>query len=104
MFLYANDDALYVSEKETNRIQEKLGEELVKVKDWSENKLLHLGKTESIYFGSKFNLHKVDDLALKVDEYVLANRASVELSALCFFLFLYVTFYIPVSEYLFICN
>lgn len=88
MFLYAND-ALYVSEKETNRIQEKLGEELVKVKDWSENKLLlHLGKTESIHFGSKFNLHKVDDLALKVDGYVLANRASVELSALCFFLFL----------------
>lgn len=54
MFLYADDAALLFSDKETNRIQEKLGE-LDKVKDWlSENKLLlHLGKTETILCGSK---------------------------------------------------
>ncbi len=69
MFLYADDDALLASGKETNKIQEKLGEELVKVKDWlSENKLLlHLGKTESIIFGSKYKLSKEDDLVIKVD-------------------------------------
>lgn len=74
IFLYTDG----VPEKETNRIQEKLGEELVKVKEWpSKNKLLlHIGKTESYLFESKFNLCKVDDLAFKVDGYVLANRTS----------------------------
>ncbi len=46
MFLYANDAALLASGKDANTIQEKLDEEMVKVKDWlAENKLLvHLGK------------------------------------------------------------
>lgn len=47
------------------------------MKDWLyENKLL-LGKTESALFGNKFNLWKVDDLTVKVDDYVLVNRTSV---------------------------
>ncbi len=79
MFLYADDAALLASGKETNKIQEKLGEELVKVKDWlSENKLLlHLGKTECILFGSKYKLSKEDDLVVKVDGYELTNKTLV---------------------------
>ncbi len=49
------------------------------MKDWlSENKLLlHLGKTESILFGSKYKLSREDDLVIKVDGYELTNKTSV---------------------------
>ncbi len=52
---------------------------MVKVNDWlAENKLLlHLGKTESIMFGSKYKLSKEDDLVIKVDGYELTNKTSV---------------------------
>ncbi len=46
LFLYADDSALLISDKDVGRIQVNLGKELCKVRDWlSENKLmLHLGK------------------------------------------------------------
>ncbi len=67
------------SGKDANTIQEKLGEEMVKVKDWQvENTLLlYLGKTESIIFGSKYKLSKEDDLVIKVDGYELTNKTLV---------------------------
>ncbi len=79
MLLYANDAALFAFGKDANKIQEKIGEEMVKVKDWlAENKLLlHLGKTESILFGSKYKLSKEDDLVIKVDGYELTNKTLV---------------------------
>ncbi len=59
LFLYA---ALLNSDKVVGRIQVNLG----KVRDWlSENKrMLHLGKTESILFGSKKNLNKVSKMSV----------------------------------------
>ncbi len=56
-----------------------LGKELCKVRDWiSENKLmLHLGKTESILFGSKQNLNKVSKLSVKVGDCLISYRTSV---------------------------
>ncbi len=79
MLLYANDAALFAFGKDANTIQEKLGEEMVKLKDWlAENMLLlRLGKTESILFGSKYKLSREDDLVIKVDGYELTNKTSV---------------------------
>ena len=58
LMLYADDSALLVSGKEVVEIEEKLKSELESVSEWlCENKLsLHLGKTESILFGTKHNL------------------------------------------------
>lgn len=78
MFLY---DAGYLlaADMEAERIQEKLGEDLVKVKEWLTEKklLLHLGKSESILLGSNYKLHNAKDLSVKVNSYVIANRTSV---------------------------
>ncbi len=48
LFVYADDSALFISDKDVGRIQVNLGKELCKVRDWlSENKLmLHLGKID----------------------------------------------------------
>ncbi len=79
LFLYADDSALLISDKDVGRIQENLGKELCKVRDWlSENKLmLHLGKTESILFGSKQNLNKVSKLSVRVGDCLISNQTSV---------------------------
>ncbi len=75
-FLYADDSALLISDKDDGRIQVNSGKELCKVRDWlSENKLvLHLGKTESILFGSK---NKVSKLSVKVGDCLISNITSV---------------------------
>ena len=54
LILYADDSALLVSGKDVEVIQETLGKELCALSSWLvDNKLsLHLGKTESILFGS----------------------------------------------------
>ncbi len=79
LFLYADDSALFISDKDVGRIQVNLSKELCKVRDWlSENKLmLHLGKTESILFGSKQNLNKVSKLSVRVGDCLISNRTSV---------------------------
>jgi len=55
LMLYVDDSALLVSGKDVNRIEAILSNELQNVSNWLvDNKLsLHLGKTESILFGSK---------------------------------------------------
>ncbi len=75
-FLYADDSALLISDKDVGRIQMNSSKKLYKVRDWlSENKLmLHLGKTESIFFGSKLNLNKVSKLSVKVGDCLISNR------------------------------
>lgn len=67
LFLYADDSALLVLDKDVSRIQVNLGEELCMVRDWlSEIKLLlHLGKMESILSGSKNHLNKVSKISIK---------------------------------------
>ena len=54
LMLYADDSALLVSGKDVNTIQSTLSRELESLNDWlCDNRLsLHLGKTESILFGS----------------------------------------------------
>ena len=54
LLLYADDSALLVSGKDVKVIEQTLSRELESVRDWLiDNKLsLHLGKTESILFGS----------------------------------------------------
>ncbi len=39
--------------------------------------MLHLGKTESILFGSKQNLNKVSKLSVRVGDCLISNRTSV---------------------------
>lgn len=58
--LYADDTALIVSGNSTEVIQDTLSSELESIREWLiDNKLsLHLGKTESILFGSKRKLLK----------------------------------------------
>ncbi len=75
LFLYADDSVLLISDKNVGRIQVNSGKEICKVRDWlSEYKLmLHLGKTESILFGSRLNLNKVS----KVGDCLISNRISV---------------------------
>ena len=60
LLLYVDDSALLVSGKDVNRIEAILSNELQNVSNWLvDNKLsLHLGKTESILFGSKIKLCK----------------------------------------------
>jgi hypothetical protein len=64
LLLYADDSALMVSHSDANIIQERLSTELTSVSDWLvDNKLsLHLGKTESILFGTKHKLKKHSEL------------------------------------------
>ena len=67
LLLYADDSALMVSHRDVEVIQGRLGLELEAVNDWLiDNKLsLHLGKTESILFGSKRKLAKHSELNIK---------------------------------------
>lgn len=55
LFLYADDSAILVSGKDPNIVSQILSSELDSVNKWLiDNKLsLHLGKTESILFGTK---------------------------------------------------
>ena len=65
--VYADDSALLVSGKNTQLIQESLSSELEAAREWLvNNKLsLHLGKTESILFGSKRKLHTCSSIQVK---------------------------------------
>ena len=55
LLLYADDSAILVTGKYRLQIEQELSKELQSVSEWLvDNKLsLHLGKTESILFGSK---------------------------------------------------
>ena len=63
LMLYADDSAILYSHKDPRVISERLGQELEPCSKWLvDNKLsLHLGKTESILFGSKRKLKKIKD-------------------------------------------
>ncbi|KAJ4944973.1 hypothetical protein JOQ06_013512 [Pogonophryne albipinna] len=57
LFLFADDSALLVSDRNKLQVEKTLSSELGRICTWlADNKLsLHLGKTESILFGSKTN-------------------------------------------------
>jgi hypothetical protein len=66
LLLYADDSALMVSNKDPKYIEKSLSAELSSISEWlADNKLsLHLGKTESILFGSKHKLKKCNQLKI----------------------------------------
>ena len=66
LMLYADDSALLVSGKNPNVIAQTLSEELESCRNWLiNNKLsLHLGKTESILFGTQNKLKTVNNFQI----------------------------------------
>ncbi|CAL4179460.1 unnamed protein product [Meganyctiphanes norvegica] len=68
LFLYADDSALIVSRSDPQAIASLFSKELESCRKWlMDNKLsLHLGKTESILFGPKKKLNKVEFLRSNV--------------------------------------
>ena len=65
--LYADDSILLVGGENVQQIENRLENEMTKISEWLEsNKLsLHLGKTESILFSSKYNLKKESEMKIK---------------------------------------
>ena len=63
------------------QVEEALGSEVTKIRIWlTDNKLsLHLGKTESILFGTRHSLSgiNVDDFKVKVDDTVISSKEEI---------------------------
>jgi ribonuclease P/MRP protein subunit RPP40 len=80
LLLYADDSALLVSGKDISYIESVLSEELQNVSNWLvDNKLsLHLGKTESILFGSKSKLSKASELNVECNGTIIQAKPSVK--------------------------
>ena len=80
LLLYADDSALIVSGSDPQSIADKLSEELESCRKWlMDNKLsLHLGKTESILFGSKKKLRKVESFEVRCGEEIIKHVKSVK--------------------------
>ena len=80
LFLYADDSALVVSGKCVQDIESTLCQELSNVSEWLEsNKLsLHLGKTESILFGSKKRLSNVNKMNIVCKGNEIVAKESVK--------------------------
>ena len=78
--LYANDSALILSGKCASSIANQLSGELYECKRWLiDNKLsLHLGKTESILFGSKGKLKRSTDFTVQCDDTAVKRVQSVK--------------------------
>ena len=73
LLLYADDSALLISGKNINLIQVQLSSQLASLSDWLvDNKLsLHLGKIESILFGSKHRLRKCSSLNVSCSPHII---------------------------------
>ena len=80
LLLYADDSALIVSGSNPQLIADTLSKELESCKQWlMDNKLsLHLGKTESILFGSKRKLKKVESFNVKCGNESIKHVNSVK--------------------------
>jgi len=74
LLLYANDSALIVPGNNTKEIQQELSNELESIRECLiDNKLsLYLGKTQSILFASKGNLHKINSIQVQFTGSVLS--------------------------------
>ena len=75
--LYADDSALIASGKSARELSEFLSLELESCRKWMiDNELsLHVGKTETIIFGSSKRLNGVDEFSIKCDDTVV-NRVD----------------------------
>jgi len=78
--LYADDSMLLVSGNNVKEIETTLETEMKNISKWLEsNKLsLHLGKTESILFGSKSKLKKMSKLNISCNDVQLESKSSVK--------------------------
>ena len=81
LFLFADDSALLISGENRMQVEQALSSELTKIRTWlTDNKLsLHLGKTESILFGSNHSLRKVNknDFKVRVDDIVISSKEEI---------------------------
>ena len=80
LLLYADDSALFTSHKDPKVISDVLSRELESCRQWLiDNKLsLHLGKTESILFGSQHKLSRVDKFEVSCDGKIINPTNSVK--------------------------
>jgi hypothetical protein len=80
LLLYADDSVLVTSSKNIEQINNILSSQLKSVQDWLvKNKLsLHLGKTQSIVFGSKQKLNVESRLKVECDGSVVRSECSVK--------------------------
>lgn len=80
LLLYADDSALMVSHRSVDVIQERLSVELEGVNNWLiGNKLsLHLGKTESILFGTKHKLARHSELNIKCGQSLITPKSEIK--------------------------
>ena len=80
LLLYADDSALMVPGLDPESIAEILSNELKSCRQWLiDNKLsLHLGKTESILFGTKFKLDRVNSFEVKCNNEIINNVKNVK--------------------------
>jgi len=80
LLLYADDSALMVPGLDPESIAEILSNELKSCRQWLiDNKLsLHLGKTESILFGTKSKLDRVNSFEVKCNNEIINNVKNVK--------------------------
>ena len=79
LLLYADDSAFLVSGKDVSEVERTFSMELGAVSEWlCENRLSHhLGKTQSILFGSKKRLTKCSKLHITCDGCVTGSESEV---------------------------
>ena len=81
LFLFADDSALLISGKDKLQVEEALSSEVTKIRTWlTDNKLsLHLGKTESILFGTRHSLREinVNNFKVNVDDTVISSKGEI---------------------------
>ena len=77
--LFADDAAVIASDRDKSQVERVLSTELSNISLWlSDNKLsLHLGKTESILFGSIYNLNKSPGFTVRVGDNIVTNKEEV---------------------------
>ena len=80
LLLYADDSALIISGTDPKRIAEELSKELESCQQWlKDNKLsLHLGKTETMIFGTKRKLKEVKSFDVKCGNVKINNVNEVK--------------------------
>ena len=78
--LYADDSMLLISGKNVKHVEEALEQEMNGISKWLQaNKLsLHLGKTESILFGSVHKLKKVSEMKISCNNVEIEAKSSVK--------------------------
>ncbi len=80
LLLYADDSALLVSGRSVKEIETELSSELSNVRTWLiDNKLsLHLGKTQSILFGTQKRIRKKSTMSVTCGDTAISAKQTVE--------------------------